>query len=102
VAKTVADGFKFRNRIGLAVAIEALREGWQQRALHVGRVGCHGAHLPRAGGDTPLCGGAGGMKEKTHIATSIRQRLRCAHNTLLARHHITAVSKKCHVCGGER
>ena len=31
VAKTVADCFKFRNRIGLDVAIEALREGWQQR-----------------------------------------------------------------------
>lgn len=31
VAKTVADGFKFRNNIGLDVAIEALREGWQQR-----------------------------------------------------------------------
>jgi len=31
VAKTVVDGFKFRNRIGLDVAIEALREGWQQR-----------------------------------------------------------------------
>jgi predicted transcriptional regulator of viral defense system len=30
-AKTVADSFKFRNRIGLDVAIEALREGWQQR-----------------------------------------------------------------------
>jgi predicted transcriptional regulator of viral defense system len=31
VAKTVVDGFKFRNRIGLDVAIEALRDGWQQR-----------------------------------------------------------------------
>lgn len=31
IAKTVADGFKFRNRIGLDVAIEALREGRQQR-----------------------------------------------------------------------
>lgn len=31
IAKTVADSFKFRNRIGLDVAIEALREGWQQR-----------------------------------------------------------------------
>jgi hypothetical protein len=31
VAKTVADCFKFRNRIGLDVAIEVLREGWQQR-----------------------------------------------------------------------
>jgi hypothetical protein len=27
----VADCFKFRNRIGLDVAIEALRDGWQQR-----------------------------------------------------------------------
>lgn len=31
VAKTVADCFKFRNRIGLDVALEALREGWAQR-----------------------------------------------------------------------
>jgi hypothetical protein len=31
VAKTVADGFKFRNRIGLDVSIEALREGWRQQ-----------------------------------------------------------------------
>lgn len=31
VAKTVADCFKFRHQIGLDVAIEALREGWQQR-----------------------------------------------------------------------
>jgi predicted transcriptional regulator of viral defense system len=31
VAKTVADCFKFRNRIGLDVAMEALREGWTQR-----------------------------------------------------------------------
>lgn len=31
MAKTVADCFKLRNRIGLDVAIEALREGWQQR-----------------------------------------------------------------------
>jgi predicted transcriptional regulator of viral defense system len=31
VAKTVADCFKFRNRVGLDVAIEALRDGWRQR-----------------------------------------------------------------------
>jgi predicted transcriptional regulator of viral defense system len=30
-AKTVADCFKFRNQIGLDVAIEALREGWRER-----------------------------------------------------------------------
>lgn len=28
VAKTVADCFKFRNKIGLDVALEALREAW--------------------------------------------------------------------------
>ena len=34
-AKTVADCFKFRNKIGLDVALEALREGWSQRKLTV-------------------------------------------------------------------
>jgi predicted transcriptional regulator of viral defense system len=31
--KTVADCFKFRNKIGLDVAMEALRDGWAQRKL---------------------------------------------------------------------
>ena len=30
-AKTVADCFKFRNKIGLDVALEALRETWRGR-----------------------------------------------------------------------
>lgn len=30
-AKTVADCFKFRNKVGLDVALEALREGWRAR-----------------------------------------------------------------------
>jgi predicted transcriptional regulator of viral defense system len=30
-AKTVADCFKFRNKIGIDVALEALRDGWTQR-----------------------------------------------------------------------
>lgn len=33
VAKTVADCFKYRNKIGLDVALEALRDGWAQRRL---------------------------------------------------------------------
>jgi len=41
VVKTVADGFKFRNRIGLDVAIEALREGWQQHPRKDGDDGDH-------------------------------------------------------------
>ena len=32
-AKTIADCFKFRNKIGLDVALEALREGWQKRKV---------------------------------------------------------------------
>jgi predicted transcriptional regulator of viral defense system len=32
-AKTVADAFKYRNKIGLDVALEALRDGWAQRKL---------------------------------------------------------------------
>lgn len=33
VAKTVADCFKFRNKIGIDIAIEALREAWQQQTV---------------------------------------------------------------------
>lgn len=32
-AKTVADCFKYRNKIGLDVAMEALREGWRMRSF---------------------------------------------------------------------
>jgi predicted transcriptional regulator of viral defense system len=31
VAKTLADVFKYRNKVGLDVALEALREGWRAR-----------------------------------------------------------------------
>jgi predicted transcriptional regulator of viral defense system len=33
VAKTVADCFRFRNKIGLDVALEALTDAWRQRRL---------------------------------------------------------------------
>lgn len=32
-AKTIADCFKYRNKIGLDVAMEALREGWRKRKV---------------------------------------------------------------------
>ena len=32
-AKTIVDCFKFRNKIGLDVALEALREGWHKRKV---------------------------------------------------------------------
>lgn len=31
IAKTIADCFKYRNKIGLDVALEALREGWREK-----------------------------------------------------------------------
>jgi predicted transcriptional regulator of viral defense system len=34
-AKTVADCFKYRNKFGLDVAIEALREGWRMRRFKI-------------------------------------------------------------------
>jgi len=33
VAKTVADCFKYRNKIGLDVALEALRESWNAKRV---------------------------------------------------------------------
>jgi len=30
-ARTIVDSFRFRNKIGVDVAIEALRDGWRQR-----------------------------------------------------------------------
>lgn len=33
VAKTIADCFKFRNKIGLDVALEALRDAWRQKRV---------------------------------------------------------------------
>jgi predicted transcriptional regulator of viral defense system len=38
VAKTVADCFKFRNKIGMDVALEALNESWRERKLDLTRV----------------------------------------------------------------
>ena len=33
VAKTVADCFKYRHKIGLDVALEALREAWREKRV---------------------------------------------------------------------
>jgi predicted transcriptional regulator of viral defense system len=35
VAKTVADCFKYRNKIGLDVAIEALKDGWRKKLFTI-------------------------------------------------------------------
>jgi len=37
-AKTVVDCFKYRNKVGLDVALEALREGWSARKFTMGEL----------------------------------------------------------------
>ncbi len=45
-AKTVADSFKYRNKIGVDVAIEALRDVWRKRQAGVNEL-MHYAHVCR-------------------------------------------------------
>lgn len=42
-AKTVADCFKYRHKIGLDVALEALREGWRERRFTMDELGRYAA-----------------------------------------------------------
>lgn len=41
VAKTLADLFKYRNKVGLEVALEALREAWRNRRFTMGDLDRH-------------------------------------------------------------
>lgn len=38
VAKTIADCFKFRNKIGLDIALEALRDAWRQKKVTINEI----------------------------------------------------------------
>ncbi|MCP5544205.1 MAG: AbiEi antitoxin N-terminal domain-containing protein [Akkermansiaceae bacterium] len=38
VARTVVDLFRYRNKIGLDVALEALREGWRERRFNLAEI----------------------------------------------------------------
>lgn len=40
-AKTIADCFKYRNKIGLDVALEALREGWREQKVSIDSLWCY-------------------------------------------------------------
>lgn len=41
IERTVADCFKFRNKIGLDVAIEALQEAWRAKRLNMDKLWHH-------------------------------------------------------------
>jgi hypothetical protein len=38
VAKTLADVFKYRNKIGMDIALEALREAWQAKLFTMDQI----------------------------------------------------------------
>jgi predicted transcriptional regulator of viral defense system len=40
-ARTVVDCFRFRNKIGIDIAVEALREGWRSRRFTVDELRRH-------------------------------------------------------------
>jgi predicted transcriptional regulator of viral defense system len=46
IAKTITDCFKFRNKIGLDVALEALKDAWQRRLVSIDDLG-HFARINR-------------------------------------------------------
>jgi predicted transcriptional regulator of viral defense system len=46
IAKTIADCFKFRNQVGLDIALEALKEAWRQRKVTMDEL-WEAAHLCR-------------------------------------------------------
>ena len=43
-ARTVVDCFRFRNKIGLDVALEALRDGWGKRKFTLDELGHYATH----------------------------------------------------------
>jgi len=45
VARTIVDLFRYRNKVGLDVALEALREGWKERRFTMAEVESQAARL---------------------------------------------------------
>jgi len=72
VARTVADCFKFRNKIGLDVALEALRDARRSRKATSGRAMSLREDRPRRERDASLSGGG----RLTSRGDSVRARLR--------------------------
>ena len=56
IAKTVADCFKFRNKIGLDIALEALRDSWQRRKVTMDELWQAAQHCRVANVIRPLLG----------------------------------------------
>lgn len=72
IAKTVADCFKYRNKIGLDVAIEALKDARGRHKISVDELWYLRQDLPGCQRHAPVSGGAG---MKKNLTASIRARL---------------------------
>ena len=75
-AKTVADCFKFRNRVGLDLAMEALGDNFAPQAGDARRIALFRRNQSRCQRDASLHGdGSGAMKNPKNMGASVRQRL---------------------------
>ncbi len=75
-AKTVADCFKYRNKIGLDVALEALRDCWKKRRATMDELWQAAKTCRVAKRHAPLPGVPDVTKQKPrNLAASVRQRL---------------------------
>ena len=74
-AKTVADCFKYRNKIGLEVALEALRDCWRQKKATIDQD--HGScrSLPCWQGHATVSGVAGMRSQGDDVSAQIRKQL---------------------------
>ena len=76
-AKTVADCFKYRNKIGLDVAIESLRDCMRERKASLDDPLVFRTNLSDDQCDAALYGGSGmSTGKRKHLPVSVRQRLR--------------------------
>jgi hypothetical protein len=57
-AKTVADCFRFRNKVGLDVDLEALRDAWRKRQVTMADPGSVRQDRPSGDRNAPLPGDA--------------------------------------------
>lgn len=73
-ARTIADSFKFRRRVGLDVAIEALRAAWDSRAVTMDGLWAAAAQTRMTNVMRPYDGIT--VMSATNLAASVRARLR--------------------------
>jgi hypothetical protein len=72
VARTVADCFKFRNKIGLDVALEALREAWAARRVTMDELWRYAVQCRVARAGSRTCGSTAPHPRRSHTRSCHR------------------------------